>query len=140
MGVACTSCTLAEKKLSVNTDLLIPSDNPHDEGKSNKNSDDLPADGKPLPAPILRLRKLLKKSYKCPMDAFVALDSDGDAHLDVEELRSMLSKIGVDGKWTKEDIELLDSSISVVFGELDVNKDGKLTAKEFKAGLGARMK
>lgn len=84
---------------------------------------------------IKKLKALLRKTFKDPLDAFKSLDKDGDTELNMEEFREMLAKVGIEQSWADDDCAAITNVADVVFVQMDLDKDGAVTRKEFKRAL-----
>eukprot|EP00928_Gymnodinium_smaydae_P073548 TRINITY_DN56737_c0_g1_i1.p1 TRINITY_DN56737_c0_g1~~TRINITY_DN56737_c0_g1_i1.p1 ORF type:complete len:210 (+),score=53.98 TRINITY_DN56737_c0_g1_i1:70-699(+) len=85
--------------------------------------------------PLVKLRELLKKSYKDPKKAFSALDKDGDASLSPDEFKTMLLSCGKECGWPDEMRSFMKDHVDAIFASMDGNADGSVTLQEFKKKL-----
>jgi len=84
---------------------------------------------------IKKLKALLRKTFKDPLDAFKSLDKDGDTELNMEEFREMLATVGTEQSWADDDCAAIINVADVVFVQMDLDKDGAVSRKEFKRAL-----
>lgn len=115
MGTACSTCSKAEggQKFHVNQ----------------------PERATNVDVSLVKFRDVMKSSFKNPKVAFDMLDKDGDCCITKEEWMSKLGDVGRSCKWDEETMEMMGAYGDTFFNQMDTNKNGVLTYKEFKTNL-----